>query len=713
MLLDRTHRSWAFLSAVILATATASYVVYAEMSPRGPAGGSLMGLIYGVAGSACMIFAGLLAGRKQVPFWRLGSAQFWLRGHLWLGTLSVPLILFHAGFGLGGQLEQLLWLFFAIVVLSGFFGLAMQHILPRLMTSQIPRETFVAQIPYVRKRNRLLSDRMVATVCGRIPIRGDSLQPQLERLVKFAADLQSREKSAKGKAEKDKIREIKATWTEQLDAEDVGLFRDIARFAKSSGWCRTENDFSTLLLDVYDIPGISPATDASASAAPAPPTGSPATAPQDAAEKKTLSPLEQMKARQAAGKSKAADSGTAPRGGKPSPLDMIRSGSSPKPAAKEGDSKADMQGSQPSPLDLIRAKSGRSATAGDTVPQKTASEDTSSESAAVLSGTAKASPLDLIRQQSSAAARSSASLPSDKPADQPVVSKATGGRTSKKPDPVLKTVSDVEAEVDAVRSVLRDTYGYSDEKADAAAEQTRRFLQTEAEAANREAAQAARESAAAAKKAATKKMDQPAAASPPAGKKAGPASGSPLDLIRQNSSRSRSAEGGKSAEGGTPAAGSKPSGLSPLELMKAKASGGGKAAKGSNPDKPKPPPAPRKAAVRREILRTEELRDFYLGTVRPFLAGDGRQGRLADATESLRAFTQMRATLPVELHRILESLQLYCDEHRQFSKQYQLHRWLHYWLALHIPFSIGLLVLFVFHVVMSLRVVPWNFPFKL
>ena len=37
-----------------------------------------------------MIFAGLLAARKKVPVWRLGRAQDWMRGHLWLGLLSLP-----------------------------------------------------------------------------------------------------------------------------------------------------------------------------------------------------------------------------------------------------------------------------------------------------------------------------------------------------------------------------------------------------------------------------------------------------------------------------------------------------------------------------------------------------------------------------------------------------------------------------------------------
>jgi hypothetical protein len=607
VLLDRTHRSWAFLSAVIFAVATASYVIYAEMSPRGPTGGSLMGLLYGIVGSAFMIFAGLLAGRKQLPFWRLGSAQFWLRGHLWLGTLSVPLILFHSGFGLGGVVEQLLWAFFAIVVLSGFFGLAMQHLLPRLLTSQVPRETFGAQVPYLRKRNRLLSDRLVSTVCGRLPVTSDSLLPQLKQLSEFAVDLQAREKSAKGKAEKDEIREAKAGWTSQIEADDISLFRDVARFAKNSGWCRTENDFSALLLDVYDFPGITPAAEAPKEDAPKP-------VPKAKAAS-GMSPLEMMKAKQAA----------------------VKGGS------KSGEGTGDDK---------------------------------------------KASPLDMIRGKAS---KSTAALSSGGKADKPVVKKAAAGGGSEKPEPVPKTVEDVDAEVAAVEKLLTEKYGYSKDLAGDAARRTREFLQTEEQA----AAEAARKVEAEKQAAASKKGDG-------AGKAAGAAkAASPLDMIRKGGSAPKK---GDSAD--------KPAAKSPLELMKAKAGGGKPGGAASKPAAPKPP-APKKAAAKREVLRTDELRDFYLQTVRPYLTSSGRGGRLSDSTESSRAFTQMRATLPVELHETLESLQQYCEELRQFAEQRRLHRWLHYWLALHIPFSIGLFVLFVFHVVMSLRVVPWNFPFKL
>ena len=88
MLIDRSHRSWAVISVVILGIATGVYVVSAMTSTTKPSGASLMGLAYGVVGSMMMIFAGLLAARKKVPAWRLGSAQFWMRGHIWLGTLS-------------------------------------------------------------------------------------------------------------------------------------------------------------------------------------------------------------------------------------------------------------------------------------------------------------------------------------------------------------------------------------------------------------------------------------------------------------------------------------------------------------------------------------------------------------------------------------------------------------------------------------------------
>ncbi|MGA8768713.1 MAG: hypothetical protein WB559_16985, partial [Candidatus Acidiferrales bacterium] len=94
MRIDHTHRKWLAASLIIFGLATAVYIPYAVHSPSGPSGGSAIGLTFGIVGSAFMVFSGLLAGRKKVPVWRLGRAQTWMRGHLWLGLLSLPIIFF-------------------------------------------------------------------------------------------------------------------------------------------------------------------------------------------------------------------------------------------------------------------------------------------------------------------------------------------------------------------------------------------------------------------------------------------------------------------------------------------------------------------------------------------------------------------------------------------------------------------------------------------
>jgi hypothetical protein len=68
----------------------------------------------------------------------------------------------------------------------------------------------------------------------------------------------------------------------------------------------------------------------------------------------------------------------------------------------------------------------------------------------------------------------------------------------------------------------------------------------------------------------------------------------------------------------------------------------------------------------------------------------------------------LNADLPTELHETVRRIEEFCDERRQYVAQQRLHRWLHWWLILHIPPSIALLVLFVAHVVVSLRVVPFG-----
>ncbi len=166
MRIDHTHRKWLAASLVILGVATAVYIPYALHSPTGPSGGSAIGLTFGIIGSAFMAFSGLLAGRKKFPVLRLGRAQTWMRGHLWLGLLSLPLILFHAGFRFGGPLTSALMVLVIIVVASGVFGATLQHYMPHIMTIQVPEETIFEEIDHVREQLTAEADRLVAAAAG-------------------------------------------------------------------------------------------------------------------------------------------------------------------------------------------------------------------------------------------------------------------------------------------------------------------------------------------------------------------------------------------------------------------------------------------------------------------------------------------------------------------------------------------------------------------
>jgi hypothetical protein len=166
MRMDKTQRGWAIASLIVLAASTVIYTIYALNTPQGPRGGSTIGLIFGVFGFAFMIFAALFGARKRVPTWRVGRAQAWMRGHLWLGFLALPLILFHGGFHFGGTLTRVLMWLLIITVFSGVFGAALQHYIPRVMTSDVPLETIYDEIDHVRALLREEADRAVESLCG-------------------------------------------------------------------------------------------------------------------------------------------------------------------------------------------------------------------------------------------------------------------------------------------------------------------------------------------------------------------------------------------------------------------------------------------------------------------------------------------------------------------------------------------------------------------
>ena len=167
MLIDRTHRQWFWASIIGVAIGLAIYIPYAHFTIGGARGGTVPGIIFGSIGFGFMIFAGLLSLRKRFPVWRMGRTSTWMRGHLWLGLISYPIIFFHSGFSFGkGTLTWWMMMIFTIVIISGVFGAILQHYLPKLMTKQVPYETIYAEIPVIRGQLLDEADVKVAEVTG-------------------------------------------------------------------------------------------------------------------------------------------------------------------------------------------------------------------------------------------------------------------------------------------------------------------------------------------------------------------------------------------------------------------------------------------------------------------------------------------------------------------------------------------------------------------
>jgi len=123
-------------------------------------GGTPIGLIFGAIAFAIFIFGVLLSLRKRMVLWPIGTVQSWMRAHIWLTLLTIPLVLLHSGFRLGGPMTTLLMWLYNIVMVSGIYGLFLQHQLPGIMKERLPTETIYEQIPHIRSQLLLAAQKM-------------------------------------------------------------------------------------------------------------------------------------------------------------------------------------------------------------------------------------------------------------------------------------------------------------------------------------------------------------------------------------------------------------------------------------------------------------------------------------------------------------------------------------------------------------------------
>ena len=213
MRIDTTHRRWMVAAMAITAAAAALYLPYARNAE--PSGGSWPGLAYGIAGFALMLYAGLLGARKKVPIWRLGRAQTWMRGHLWLGLASFPLIVLHSGFTFGSGLTFVLMWMLAVVIASGVWGAWVQHTMPRRMLRDLPMETIYEQIDHVRAQLVMEADTIVVEACGKLEV--ETVAPS------------ARARGGAGTAGEAEAAATALATVDRVDAEDSAPLREFYR----------------------------------------------------------------------------------------------------------------------------------------------------------------------------------------------------------------------------------------------------------------------------------------------------------------------------------------------------------------------------------------------------------------------------------------------------------------------------------------------------
>jgi hypothetical protein len=167
MRIDRSHTPWILMVVIATAGATVLFLanfypeqlpfavrlptVFGDIPPkRHTFGGTPLGVVFGSLAFLIFLFAAALGIRKKRRLWRIGSAQFWLKAHIWLTVLTIPLVLYHCGFHLGGPHTTWLMFLYGVVMGSGIFGLVLQQFMPKLMKERLPREVVFEQIPHIR-----------------------------------------------------------------------------------------------------------------------------------------------------------------------------------------------------------------------------------------------------------------------------------------------------------------------------------------------------------------------------------------------------------------------------------------------------------------------------------------------------------------------------------------------------------------------------------
>ncbi len=130
-----TYRSgrWLWISAAS-ATGLVLHYFFSYQSRTVAYGGSVEGLLYGVAGTGLIAVLMYLGIRRRSYSSSMGTLQGWVSAHVYLGLLTLLVIPMHAGFRFGLDVHTLAFVLLVVVVFSGVVGLFLYRNIPGRLT---------------------------------------------------------------------------------------------------------------------------------------------------------------------------------------------------------------------------------------------------------------------------------------------------------------------------------------------------------------------------------------------------------------------------------------------------------------------------------------------------------------------------------------------------------------------------------------------------
>jgi hypothetical protein len=134
LLITRKNTRWRRCSYLGVALFIGGYFIFRGSDPTH--GGTPLGLLYGTLALALILVLMYFGVRKRSYKSSWGTVEGWLHAHIYLGLVTVAIVLLHTGFQFHNLVALAALALFFLVTLSGLWGTVLYTVIPPKMSSE-------------------------------------------------------------------------------------------------------------------------------------------------------------------------------------------------------------------------------------------------------------------------------------------------------------------------------------------------------------------------------------------------------------------------------------------------------------------------------------------------------------------------------------------------------------------------------------------------